>query len=175
MRTRAWVVPLQCGALFLSLAGRPAAADEALLRNPFKDPMLQISHGIAGCPEPQEPIYTQEQYSQAAHERAQRGVSCWLAGRCRLSNSYLYDSEIIPRVKRAIEARGAYEDTSVWAIGQRRVVSLRGCVRSAAQAREIEAIVRGLDDVEGVLNELMVGTDGSPPYAVRKDSRKASQ
>jgi hypothetical protein len=40
-------------------------------------------------------------------------------------------------------------------------------VQSAAQGAEIEAIVRHLDDVEDVLNELMVGTQGTPPYAVR--------
>jgi len=153
-------------ALLLLVSGRVPAQD--ILRNPFNDPMLQITNELAGCPTPEEPTYTREQFAERAHDRAQRGVSCWLAGRCRLPNSYLYDAEIIPRVKRAIDARNGFENTSVWALGERRLVTLRGCVQNESQAKELESIVKHLDDVEGVRNELMVGTGGTPPYAVRK-------
>jgi hypothetical protein len=153
--------------LAICLLALPALAQDQPLRNPFNDPFLQITSGLPGCPVPEEPLYTQQEFRQLEHERSQRGVSCWLAGRCRLPNGYLYDAEIIPRVKRAIEARGGYENTAVWALGQRRRVWLRGCVSSAAQGAEIEAIVRHLDDVEDVQNELMVGTRGTPPYNVR--------
>ena len=37
-----------------------------------------------------------------AHVRAQHGGSCYRSGRCRLPNSYLYDKEIIPRVRQFI-------------------------------------------------------------------------
>jgi hypothetical protein len=165
-------IPHACrtsAALALCLAALPALAQDQLLRNPFHDPFLQITNGLPGCPVPEEPVYSPDEFRQLEHERSQRGVSCWLAGRCRLPNGYLYDAEIIPRVKRAIDARDGYEHTSVWALGQRRHVWLRGCVQSAAQGAEIEAIVRHLDDVEDVLNELMVGTQGTPPYNVRAD------
>jgi hypothetical protein len=152
------------------LAGAAWADDEGVRRNPFNDPFVQISQGMADCPVPEMPLYTEDEIRKLAHERAQRGVSCWLAGRCRLHNAYLYDAEIIPRVSIAITSAGRFRDTSVWALGQRRRVWLKGCVQSAAQAAEIEGIVRLIDDVEGVENELMVGTRGTPPYAARAAS-----
>jgi hypothetical protein len=145
----------------------PAAADEPR-RNPFNDPFLQLTDGLPACPMPEAPLYTDDELRQLAHERSQRGVSCWLAGRCRLMNSYLYDAEIIPRVSKAVLADGRFAQTSVWALGQRRFVWLKGCVSNAEQAKGLEALVRNIDDVEGVRNELMIGTQGVPPYAVHK-------
>jgi osmotically-inducible protein OsmY len=121
---------------------------------------------LDGCPQAEGPLLTEAQIRAEAHDRAQRGTSCWLAGRCRLANAYLYDAEIIPRVEKAILADGRYGQTSVWALGQRRFVWLKGCVASPEQSQALEAMVRRIDDVEGVQNELMVGTDGQPPYAV---------
>ena len=144
------------------------AAGDDVLRNPFDDPFLQITSGMPGCPVPEVPLYTAEEFRHLDHERSQRGVSCWLAGRCRLNNAYLYDAEIIPRVKTAVLARSEYSETSVWALGQRRRVSLKGCVQSAEQAKELEAIVRHIDDVEDVENELMIGIHAVPTYAVHK-------
>jgi osmotically-inducible protein OsmY len=91
-----------------------------------------------------------------AHGRTERGTRCYESGRCRLPNSYLYDKEIIPRVKKAILADGRFAATSVWAQGQRRWVWLKGCVRSEAQRRALERLVRELDDVESVINQLVV-------------------
>ena len=51
-------------------------------------------------------------------------------------------------------------------IGQRRFVWLQGCVQTAEQAIEAERLVRRIDDVEGVVNQLMVGTGGTPAYRV---------
>lgn len=141
------------------------AGDSDVLKNPFHDPVIQLTRGMSSCPVPEEPLYTERQYRELAHERSQRGVSCWLAGRCRLPNGYLYDAEIIPRVEIAVNETTRYANTSVWALSQRRRVWLRGCVRTAEQAKDIEAIVRHIDDVEDVQNELMVGVDGAPPYA----------
>jgi hypothetical protein len=136
--------------------------------NPFGDPFLQVTSGQPNCPVPQEPTFTDEQYKAEAHDRSQRGVSCWMAGRCRLHSAYLYDAEIIPRVKQAISVAGRFAHTSVWALGQRRYVWLKGCVASAEQAAELERLVRTIDDVEGVQNELMVGSQGRPPYAAAR-------
>ena len=77
-------------------------------------------------------------------------------GRCRLPNSYLYDKEIIPRVKKAIDADGRYAQTSIWVEGQRRWVWLKGCVRREVEAKELEKLVQSIDDVELVINELVV-------------------
>ncbi len=73
--------------------------------------------------------------------------------------SYLYDKEIIPRVEKAILADGRFADTSVWAEGQRRWVWLKGCVRRKEQAKALEELVRRLDDVEAVINQLVVPLD----------------
>ncbi|MEO8543875.1 MAG: BON domain-containing protein [Burkholderiaceae bacterium] len=154
-------------ALALSF-GLAQSADGDVLTNPFHDPVLQVTRGMPFCPVPAEPQYTEAEYRNLAHERSQRGVSCWLAGRCRLSNGYLYDADIIARVKIAVNETARFADTSVWALGQRRRVWLRGCVRTLAQAKDIEAVVRRLDDVEDVQNELMIGTKGVPRYVVKK-------
>ncbi|MDO8252351.1 MAG: BON domain-containing protein [Rhodoferax sp.] len=72
------------------------------------------------------------------------------------SNAYLYDKEIIPRVKEAILADGHFSDTSIWVEGQRRWVWLKGCVLASEQSIAMEQLVRGIDDVEAVINELAV-------------------
>lgn len=149
------------------LAAGSARADGER-RNPFDDPLVATSAGMPGCPVPEAPLYTEEQFRAEAHDRAQRGTSCWLAGRCRLHNAYLYDREIVPRVEKAIAADGRFARTSVWALGQRRFVWLKGCVESAEQAAELERIVRSIDDVEGVENQLMIGTQGVPRYRVAR-------
>ena len=114
------------------------------------------------------PAYTEKQFQQLAHERSQRGVSCWLEGRCQLYNSYLYDAKIIPRVKKSIDASNQFKDTNVWALGQRRIVWLKGCVRSKEQALTMEALIRSIDDMQGVQNELMVGIYERTWYEVRQ-------
>lgn len=136
--------------------GLTAHAEDAVRANFFNDPFVQVTHGIAACPVPPGPLITEAERRTESHYRAERGTSCYQAGRCRLPNAYLYDSEIIPRVQKAIHADGRFADTSVWAEGQRRWVWLKGCVRSAEQAAALEQLVRQIDDVEAVINELHI-------------------
>lgn len=136
---------LMCGAV---------SADQR--KNWFDDPFVQVTSGITDCPVPDGPMITEAEMQAEAHSRAERGTSCFLSGRCRLPNAYLYDKEIIPRVRKAILADGRFTHTSVWAEGQRRWVWLKGCVERAEQADALERLVRGLDDVEAVINELVV-------------------
>jgi hypothetical protein len=56
-------------------------------------------------------------------------------GRCRLPNSYLYDKEIIPRVKTAILTDGRFAETSISVLGQRRWVILKGVRANEAQKK----------------------------------------
>jgi len=133
--------------------------------NVFNDPFVQATSALAACPVPEPPGVTEQEARELAHDRSQRGVSCWLAGRCRLHNAYLYDAEIAPRVQQALRVDGRFgSDTSLWATGQRRWVWLQGCVSTAEQAAEAEQLVRRIDDVEGVVNQLMIGTGGVPAY-----------
>jgi hypothetical protein len=145
---------LRLAAMAIAVIGGPALADKRA--NYFDDPFLQVTNGIAECPLPEGPMITEAEMRAQAHSRAERGTSCFLSGRCRLSSSYLYDKEIIPRVKKAILADGHFADTSVWAEGQRRWVWLKGCVRRKDQAEALGRIVRGLDDVQAVINQLVV-------------------
>ena len=126
--------------------------------NAFGDPFVQVTEALPNCPVPEGPLYTAQEVRALEHVRTQHGTSCHLSGRCRLANSYLYDAEIIPRVQRYLQRDGRFDNTSVWVLGQRRIVTLQGCVQSAAQAEEMEQAVRLVDDVMGVVNLLSVGT-----------------
>jgi hypothetical protein len=137
-------------------ASAAASADEEERANFFNDPFLQVTNAIPSCPKQEGPLITRAQMRAETHWRAERGTSCFRSGRCRLPNAYLYDQEIILRVSKAILADGRFPDTSVWVEGQRRWVFLKGCVRSPEQGLAIEQVVRNIDDVEAVINELVV-------------------
>ena len=136
-------------------AQTPYVVAEAI-KNVFDDPFVQITTGIRNCPTPEGPGYTTQEARLQAHYRAERGTSCYRDGRCRLPNAYLYDKEIMPRVEKAILIDGRFSATSVWAEGQRRWVTLKGCVSSSEESAALEKLVRNLDDVESVVNELKV-------------------
>ena len=154
------------GLLGAGLIALHAHADSGSRSNVFNDPFVQVTAGLPDCPVPDAPGVTAQEARELAHDRSQRGVSCWLAGRCRLPNAYLYDAEIVPRVQQALRYSGRFAGTSIWAAGQRRFVWLQGCVASVEQAAEAEQLVRQIDDVEGVVNQLMTGTGGTPAYRV---------
>jgi len=139
---------------FLCMCGLASADEER--RNYFDDPFLQVTDALAQCPQQEASRITLAEMRAEAHFRAERGTSCYQSGRCRLPNAYLYDKEIIPRVKKAILTNGRFSDTSLWVEGQRRWVWLKGCVRASEQSIAIEQLVRGIDDVESVINELVV-------------------
>jgi hypothetical protein len=162
-RMKAW--PKAVFALaFLALPAVNALAQAEPRTNHFNDPFLQATRGIADCAVPEGPLYTAQEVRDVAHVRAQHGGSCYRVGRCRLPNSYLYDAEIIPRVCTYIQEDGRFAATSVWLLGERRIVTLMGCVQSAEQSQALEKAVLLVDDVMGVVNFLMVGTKGKPPY-----------
>jgi BON domain-containing protein len=159
-------------ALALALLGLvPALHAQEERTNAFDDPFLRVTRALAACPVPQGPLYTAAEAKAQAHGRAERGTTCHDWGRCRLPNAYLYDKEIIPRVATFIQRDERFRDTSVWIVGQRRWVYLEGCVSTQAQSDQLEAEVRLIDDVEAVINELMVGTSGTPPYDVDRSAR----
>lgn len=144
------------------VAAAPAAAQER--RNWFDDPFVQATSALPGCPVPAPPGMTEEEMRAEAHVRAQHGTSCHRSGRCRLPNSYLYDKELVPRVAQYIRRDGRFEGTSVWLLGERRLVTLMGCVGSREQAEAMEKAVLLVDDVMGVVNLLDVGTAAQPRY-----------
>jgi BON domain len=147
------------------LAGPSLAGDERT--NAFNDPFVQVTSGIAGCPVPEGPLYTAQEVRDVAHVRAQHGGSCYRAGRCRLPNSYLYDPELVARVQKYIEQDGRFTDTSLWLVGERRLVMLMGCVRTREQSESLERAVWLVDDVMGVVNYLKIG-DEAPRYPLQR-------
>jgi osmotically-inducible protein OsmY len=147
----------------IAVVTQVAAVEPTGRRNWFDDPFVQVTTGIPACPVPEGPLLTQEQMRREAHDRAERGTSCYMAGRCRLPNAYLYDKEIAPRVVKSILADGRFTDTSIWIEGKRRWVWLKGCVAHEQQKQALEQRVRGIDDVEAVINELQVGAHATPP------------
>ena len=144
------------GVLLTTALGALAQVPAEMRSNVFGDPFVQVTHGVPDCPVPPGPGYTREEARTEAHWRAERGTSCYREGRCRLPNAYLYDAEIAERVVRAIQIDGRFVDTSVWIEGQRRWVTLSGCVRTAAQASALEQLVRRIDDVEAVIPALKI-------------------
>jgi BON domain len=150
-RLRSLIAPACLAVCATSVLGSPG--DKS---NYFDDPFVQVTAGITNCPVPDGPAITLAEMKAQAHSRAERGTSCYLSGRCRLPNAYLYDKEIIPRVKRAIDASGRFADSSVWIEGKRRWVWLKGCVRRPSDAAALKQLVRSIDDVEAVIDELAV-------------------
>jgi hypothetical protein len=160
-------------AFALALPGRAADSDEPRT-NAFDDPFVQATHAIAACPVAEGPLVTAAEARAQSHGRAERGTTCHYWGRCRLPNAYLYDKEIVPRVVRFITLDDRFANSTIWVLGQRRWVYLKGCVASAEQASALEREVRLIDDVEAVIDELMVGSSGNPPYAVARPLSAAS-
>ncbi len=164
--------PRRRAAVALALAClAPAILAQDERTNAFDDPFLRVTHALATCPVPEGPLYTAAEVKAQTHGRAERGTTCHLWGRCRLPNAYLYDKEIIPRVATFIQRDDRFQDTSVWILGQRRWVYLKGCVATQEQSDQLEKEVRLIDDVEAVINELMVGTSGKPRYDVERNAR----
>lgn len=159
-------LPIAC-CMLLSAWPALAGAAEGLpvLVNPFHDPFAQVTSGMAGCPRPSPPTYTHAEMQQAEHHRVERGNSCYLAGKCRYSNSFLYDRGIAAGLFGALARDAALRDTSLWVLVQGRFVQLFGCVSSAAQIAHAQAVARHWPDVQAVLPQLMLGTHGATPYA----------
>lgn len=156
--SKSWFALVAVAVFCWPVHARSATSEEHV----FSDPFAQATDGLRACPRPEPPHYTVEESRRLAHERSQRGVSCYLAGQCRLMNSYYYDPEIVPRVVIAVNADSKFKDTSVWVLGQRRWVYVKGCVSSEEQRAALLERVRNIDDVQMVIDELTVGVPAAP-------------
>lgn len=150
-------------------AAAAARADEPLRLNPFNDPFEQATGGRA-CPAPRGPAYTDTEVRQEAHYRAERGTSCWLAGRCTEPNAYRYDARIARDVLAALRADPQLAGSSIWVSAERRFVYLLGCVADAAQAARAEALARAVADVE-LVTPLLALPGEAPRYPLASAAR----
>jgi BON domain len=141
--------------------------------NVFGDPFEQITSAIEACPVPEGPLLTEAEARAESHWRVERGTSCFQSGRCRLPNAYLYDREIIPRVKRFIAQDRRFDRSSLWIIGQRRWVFILGCVETEAQGLAVEKAVQAIDDVESVVGQWSTDT-ARVPYRKAEPARETT-
>ncbi len=155
---------LATACLLVGLWANPSAAAPAVLVNPFHDPFEPATRGLAGCPVPSPPTYTQAELQEVEHHRVEQGNSCYLAGQCRLSNSFFYDRGIAHALLPRLRADPQLRDTSVWLLVQGRFVQFFGCVARREQIARLEAVARATPDVEAILSKVLVGTHGKPPY-----------
>lgn len=152
-----------------------AHADDARANraNRGNDPFLHVSDAIAGCPAPRGPFETQQEWLDEAHYRIERGNSCWIAGRCRLPNSYDYDREIADSVTRRLNALNAQlqwrDKTSLWLTLQRRFVYVDGCVSPDFDTTRFVAELGETADVEKIIDRTTVL---SPKLKARSERRR---
>ncbi len=155
-----------CALLFV-LACRCAWADDVRV-NRGGDPFFQVSEAVAGCPTPLGPRETEAEWLAEGHYRIERGNSCWWEGRCRLSNSYLYDKEIAESVKRrlAFIERSTHwkSGTTLWLTLQRRFIIVQGCVAPGFDKQALFAELAKTADVERVIDETTSDPTALPPY-----------
>src|SRR5215831_20448235 len=133
-----------------------AAAEEQ--RTYQLDPFAQATGGYMGCPVVKPPVLTEEEMRSTAHQRVERGTSCCLAGTCECGGAYKRDPEINSRVVDAIASDARFHSTSLWVTTTRKFVTVEGCVRSAAQKKALEQLVKRQADVAIVWNETIIGT-----------------
>jgi osmotically-inducible protein OsmY len=122
------------------------------------DPFVQATAGYAGCPEANPPVLSEQEMRITAHERAERGTSCCLAGTCECGGAYKHDPETNERVAKAVREDKRFRDASIWVTTTRKFVTLQGCVHSRAQKGALERMVKRVPDVAIVWNETTIGT-----------------
>jgi hypothetical protein len=144
----------------VSLSSGASAEDRALTQ---LDPFAQATRGDPRCPEHAPPLLTPEEARVEAHVRVERGLRCAMDGSCEAGGAYRRDAEINERVRAMIAGDRRFVDTSIWVTTTRKWVTLQGCVRSAAQQRALEKLVRNATSVERVFDELKVGRSHAHP------------
>ena len=132
-------------------------------RNWFDDPFFQVTTRVPGCPVPAGPFLTEAEERVQSHGRAERGTTCWLAGKCEQPNSYAYDKDIAQAVQQAFHTRKPAPQSSLWVTVQRRVVFVEGCVNEAGAGPKIEAMIRAVPDVERAIAIVYVKRPGRRP------------
>ena len=130
------------------------------------DPFFQISKAVNDCPTPLGPLETEKEWLDDSHYRIERGNSCWIEGRCRLSNAYLYDAEIADAVQRRLAsinlATHWREQSTLWLALQRRFIYVEGCVASGFDKHTFLTELAKTADVDRVIDNTV-----SDPHAAR--------
>lgn len=158
-----------CGwCLLASIASQPALAGDSL-GNRGNDPFFQISKAIPQCPTPLGPLETEQEWLAESHYRIERGNSCWVEGRCRLSNAYRYDAEIAEAVQRRLStinpATHWREQSSLWLMLQRRFIYVQGCISPGFDKDKFLSELAKTADVDEVIDNMTTDPKADPlPY-----------
>jgi hypothetical protein len=141
------------------------------------DPFFQISKAISDCPVPLGPLETMQEWLDDSHYRIERGNSCWIEGRCRLSNAYLYDVEIADAVQRRLTnisyATKWREHTTLWLTLQRRFIYVQGCVAPDFDKQAFLSELAKTADVERVIDDTTTNPHAAQlPYKTLVDPDK---
>ncbi|WP_174363974.1 hypothetical protein [uncultured Caballeronia sp.] len=155
------------------IAGSNAIAAGART-NHGNDPFFQISTAVAHCPAPLGPLQTDQEWLDDAHYRIERGNSCWVEGRCRLSNAYQYDGEIAEAVQRRLNAINATvhwrENSTLWLTLQRRFIYVQGCVSKQFDTAKFLSELEKTADVDRVIDNTTTTPSRLPlPYKTPDD------
>jgi hypothetical protein len=131
------------------------------LKNHYSDPFIQVTSGVASCPQPKGPFMTLAEANAEAHPRIERGTTCFMSGKCKEPNAYRYDAQIGESAKRtvddALKKTPSLKQTSVWLTVQRRFIFAHGCVRTKAQIAQFEALLKAVPEVQYVGADFAVG------------------
>ena len=169
-KTAAFLFRCALGALAALAVGTASAQSSVqpgareVPQNLFDDPFEQLSHDLPHCPEPVGPRAPESQRSAVAHNRIERGTTCWLAGRCRLAHSTDYDPGIAQALLPRLKASPALRGTTLWVYFFARNVYLQGCAASPAQVDALAAIAREHPDVFTVVPTVRTGAGQPLPY-----------
>jgi len=118
--------------------------------NWFNEPIVQLSSDLPDCPAPDGPLLTEEQMRAQAHDRIERGTTCYLAHECRYANAYSYDPEIAEAARQRLQDKPPLRGSTLWLTAQRRFVRLEGCAASKQQLDYLARTLRNLPDVQEV-------------------------
>lgn len=170
-----------CGARIaqaVALAALTAAASAETLQNYGNDPFLQVSSRIPDCPEPAGPRISKAEWDRDAHHRIEHGNHCWLEGRCRLPNAFLYDKEIAETVKRRLGTLAgtlpAWQQSALWITIRGRWLTVQGCTSPGFPRDAFLAALREVPDVERVIDQTTATPARGVPYARFEPAAPAS-
>ncbi len=164
-------------ALLRAIVDKAAAAVGALaftlsssaetLENHYNDPFIQVTTGIAACPQPRGPYMTAKEAQAEAHPRIERGTTCFQAGKCTEPNSYRYDARIAKAAQQvaatALLRSPSLAQSSVWITVQRRFIFVQGCVARREHISRWQALFKTVPEVEYVSADLAVVNAGKLP------------
>jgi hypothetical protein len=152
-------------AMFISLVHPCGAEEPSERKNWFNDPFFHVSSAMPDCPAPLGPFITEAERLVQSHHRAEKGTSCWLAGKCERPNYYEYDQDIAEAFRAAAASRPAlFANTSLWVTVQGRIVFIEGCVTEVAAIAGLEAFARQLPNVQQAIATVRADPKAPPPY-----------